>query len=80
LNAYANAVVEAFFATLECELIDRHVWRHRQEGERAIFDFIEVLSRSAPASLHARLPVAGRVRAEVRNRCSGVDGPPPDRA
>jgi putative transposase len=40
-DAYDNAVVEAFFATLECELIDRHVWRNRQEGERAIFDFVE---------------------------------------
>ena len=34
-------MAEAFFATLECELIDRHVWRNRQEGENAIFDFVE---------------------------------------
>jgi putative transposase len=40
-DAYDNAVAEAFFATLECELIDRHVWRNRQEGENAIFDFVE---------------------------------------
>jgi len=41
LRAYANAVAEAFFATLECELIDRHVWVNRREARRAIFDYIE---------------------------------------
>jgi len=41
LRAYANAVAEAFFATLECELIDRYVWVNRGEARRAIFDYIE---------------------------------------
>ena len=40
-DAYDNAVAEAFFATLECELIDRHIWVNREEARRAIFDYIE---------------------------------------
>ena len=40
-DAYDNAVAEAFFATLECELIDRHIWVKREEARRAIFDYIE---------------------------------------
>ena len=40
-DAYDNAMAEAFFATLECELIDRHVWVNRGEVRRAVFDYIE---------------------------------------
>jgi putative transposase len=40
-DCYDNAMAEAFFATLECELIDRHVWVRREEARRAIFDYIE---------------------------------------
>jgi putative transposase len=40
-DAYDNAMAEAFFATLECELIDRHVWVNREEARRAIFDYVE---------------------------------------
>ena len=40
-NCYDNAMAESFFATLECELIDRTVFRTRQEAQLAVFDFIE---------------------------------------
>jgi putative transposase len=40
-DAYDNAMAEAFFATLECELIDRHIWINREEARRAVFDYIE---------------------------------------
>lgn len=40
-DAYDNAVAEAFFATLECELIDRYVWVNREEARRAVFDYVE---------------------------------------
>jgi len=40
-DAYDNAVAEAFFATLECELIDRHIWVNREDARRAIFDYIK---------------------------------------
>jgi len=40
-DAYDNALCESFFATLECELIDRSVFRNRIDARLAIFDFIE---------------------------------------
>lgn len=40
-DAYDNALCESFFATLECELIDRSVFRTRIDARLAIFDFIE---------------------------------------
>ena len=40
-DAYDNALCESFFATLECELLDRERFRTPAEARRAIFDFIE---------------------------------------
>jgi putative transposase len=40
-DAYDNALCESFFATLECELIDRTRLRTPQEAEGAVFEFIE---------------------------------------
>lgn len=40
-DAYDNALCESFFATLECELIDRRTFRTRPEAEMAIFDYVE---------------------------------------
>ena len=40
-DAYDNALCESFFATLECELLDRHRFRNPGEARRAVFDFIE---------------------------------------
>ena len=40
-DAYDNAMCESFFATLECELLDRHQFRNPSEARRAVFDFIE---------------------------------------
>ena len=40
-DAYDNAMCESFFATLECELLDRHRFKNRHEAQLAIFDFIE---------------------------------------
>src|SRR5690606_2921655 len=40
-TCFDNAVTEAFFATLECELIDRYVFRTRDQARSAVFDFIE---------------------------------------
>lgn len=34
-------MAESFFATLECELLDRHSFRTPQEARLAIFQFIE---------------------------------------
>lgn len=40
-DAYDNALCESFFATLECELLDRHRFRTQVEARLAVFDFIE---------------------------------------
>src|ERR1700742_4040402 len=40
-DCYDNAMCESFFATLECELLDRVRFVDRAEAELAVFDFIE---------------------------------------
>jgi transposase InsO family protein len=40
-DAYDNAMAESFFATLECELIDRRVWKTQTEVRLAMFTWIE---------------------------------------
>ena len=35
---YDNAMAESFFATLECELIDRHSFKTQADAKMAIFD------------------------------------------
>jgi len=40
-DAYDNAMCESFFATLECELLDRSHFHSPEEAERAVFEFIE---------------------------------------
>jgi putative transposase len=40
-DAYDNAMAESFFATLECELIDRRVWKTHTQARLAIFTWIE---------------------------------------
>jgi putative transposase len=40
-DCYDNALCESFFATLECELLDRRSFRSQDEARHAVFDFIE---------------------------------------
>ncbi len=40
-DCYDNAMCESFFATLECELLDRNRFRNQAEARLAVFDFIE---------------------------------------
>jgi putative transposase len=40
-DAYDNAMCESFFATLECELLDRQRFRTQVDARLAVFDFIE---------------------------------------
>lgn len=41
-DCYDNALAESFFATLECELLDRTTsFRNRTEARMAVFDYIE---------------------------------------
>jgi putative transposase len=40
-DCFDNAMCESFFASLECELIDRSRWRTYTEARMAVFDYIE---------------------------------------
>jgi putative transposase len=40
-DAYDNAMCESFFATLECELLDRQRFKTQAEARSAVFTFIE---------------------------------------
>jgi putative transposase len=40
-GCYDNAMCESFFATLECELLDRTRFQNQAEARMAVFDFIE---------------------------------------
>ncbi|MQA91957.1 MAG: IS3 family transposase [Gemmatimonas sp.] len=40
-DCYDNALCESFFATLECELLERNRFGAQREARRAVFEFIE---------------------------------------
>jgi putative transposase len=40
-DCYDNAMCESFFATLECELLDRHKLKTPAEARHAVFEFVE---------------------------------------
>ena len=46
-DAYDNAMCESFFATLECELLDRRRFKTQAEARIAVFEFIEGFYNSA---------------------------------
>ncbi len=52
-DCYDNAMCESFFATLECELIDRTIFRTHAEARMAIFEYIEGWYN--PRRLHSAL-------------------------
>jgi hypothetical protein len=40
-DCFDNAMAESFFATLECELLERRSFKTQVEAHMAVFDFIE---------------------------------------
>ena len=40
-DCFDNAMAESFFATLECELINRRSFRTQAEARMALFEFVE---------------------------------------
>lgn len=61
-DCYDNAMAESFFATLECELIDRSTFRTHAEARMAIFEFIEGWYN--PHRRHSRLDYRSPVNFE----------------
>lgn len=52
-DAYDNAMAESFFASLECELINRRTWKTKTEARLAVFSWIEAWYN--PKRLHSGL-------------------------
>ena len=52
-DCFDNAMCESFFATLECELLDRTSFKTQAEARLAVFDFIEGWYN--PRRLHSTL-------------------------
>ena len=74
-DAYDNAMCESFFATLECELLDRRSFRNRQEAQDAIFKFIEGFYN--PRRRHSALGYLSPIDFERAHRKSAPCESPP---
>ena len=61
-DCYDNAMCESFFATLECELLERFRFRTKAEAEAAVFQFIEGWYN--PHRLHSSLGYVSPVNYE----------------
>ena len=68
-DCYDNALCESFFATLECELLDRHRYRTQHEAKMAVFDFIEGWYN--PHRRHSALEYESPLRFEKNTRAAG---------
>lgn len=68
-DAYDNAMCESFFATLECELLDRSHFHTPEEAEQAVFEFIEgwYNTQRRHSALHYNSPI------EYESRYWGVN-------
>jgi putative transposase len=73
-DAYDNAMCESFFATLECELIDRRTFRTQAEARIAIFQFIEGFYN--PRRRHSSLDYLSPIEYE-RRHATGLPAPQP---
>ena len=77
-DCYDNAMCESFFATLECELLDRTTLRTQAEARREIFEFIEgwYNRRRRHSALGYRSPLQFELHAE--QTCGEPCGKPAD--
>ena len=64
-DAYDNAMAESFFATLECELLERRRFKTQAEARMAVFAFIEGFYN--PRRRHSALGYLSPVAFERRN-------------
>ena len=70
-DAYDNAIAEAFFATLETELLMRHRFIDRGTARRALFDYIEGWYNP-----HRRHSALGYLSRRSSNGCGSTDTVP----
>jgi putative transposase len=72
-DAYDNAMCESFFATLECELLERRRFRSHAEARTAIFTFIEGFYN--PSRRPSALGYLSPIDYEERSRHTEVEEP-----
>src|SRR5574342_1342412 len=65
-DAYDNALCEAFFASLECELLDRYTFKSQSEARLALFRYIEGWYN--PHRRHSALAYQSPIRYEQRHQ------------
>ena len=64
-DCYNNAMCESFFASLECELLQKRRFRTRAEAKMAIFDYIEAWYN--PTRRHSALGRVSPINYERRH-------------
>ena len=69
-DALDNAMCESFFATLECELIDRHRFATKAEAQIAVFQFIEGFYN--PSRRHSSIGYMSPIEFEADNQTNHV--------
>ncbi len=65
-DCYDTAMVERFFATLECELMARSRWRPHAEARMGVIDYIEGFSN--PRRRHSALAYLSAAEDERRHQ------------
>ena len=65
-DAYDNALCESFFATLECELLDRRRFATPTQARIAVFDFVEGWYN--PHRRHSALDYESPLSYELKHR------------
>jgi putative transposase len=76
-DCFDNALAESFFATLECELIDRRCWKNPAAAETALFRYIEGWYN--PHRRHSSLGLISPAEFERRYHQTTLDGARPVR-
>ncbi len=77
-DCFDNAMCESFFATLECELLQRRSFRTQAEARLAVFDFIEGWYN--PSRRHSGLGYLSPLEFERRAACGVAKGGRPSEA
>ena len=70
-DAYDNAMCESFFATLECELLERCRFKTQTEARSAVFAFIEGFYN--PRRRHSSIGYLSPIDYEHRHHAATVD-------
>ena len=78
-DCYDNSMCESFFATLECELIERESFADRSEARLAVFDYVEAFYN--PQRRHSALdyhsPMTYEKNHETREQALPSERPSP---